>query len=604
MKVWRVIVVLLLVLGLFQILVSFKREDKTPDLLVREQLVEQLRNFSTFVYDSLEVFVKNNASETQLQQAFLRTREYYKSVEWAAEYFTYGTAKLMNGAPKPEMDMASQSITNPNGLQVMEEYLFPHYNVSKKEQLQKEVRLLLENIAVLKTYFTNIEIASWQILDAAKLEVFRLESLGITGFDNALTLRSMEETATALKSVEQVVMHYNVNDTQLSYDVSNAIAYLKAKPDFVKFDRAFFIRKYANPISYGIETIRRKYSKSTLSYNRLLRQEVFTLFDSGVFNSMAYAPFLEQTNVEAKIALGKQLFNDPAFSGTQTRSCASCHIESRSFANNVALEKAISGNGLIDRNTPTLLNTALQPQQFYDQRSETIETQIVDVIHNPKEMNGSIQQALLLIRNNHNYKPYQQKAYPDKTQLDEKDIVESLAAYVRSLVRLNSRFDTYMQGDDKAMNSEEVNGFNLFMGKAQCGTCHYMPLFSGVFPPKYIAQDVEVLGTPDKPDSKTVDADRGIYAVLAQQGLYDSLLMTNFSHAFKTVSVRNMTKTAPYMHNGVFKTLEEVMDFYNEGGGVGRGIAVSNQTLSLDKLNLTPTEIKAVIAFMKTLDSR
>ncbi|MFT4203956.1 MAG: cytochrome c peroxidase [Chitinophagaceae bacterium] len=603
MKLWRVVLVLVVLLGLFQILVSFRQQNNTPALVVREKLCRQLDSLSDYLKDTLLPLAGNNAPETQLQQAFLKTRRYYKTVEWAAEYFTYSTAKMINGPPKPEIEIASRSINNPNGLQVMEAFLFPHYTISRKAALQQETQLLIENVAVLKTYFSHIDIASWQILDAAKLEVFRIETIGITGFDNPLTLQSMQENAAALHSVQEVLQLHS-NDEKLHSLFFNTIDYLYKNIDFNAFDRAFFIRHYINPLSRAVEEIRRQYATTELKYNRLLRQDAMTLFDSGVFNTMAYSPFLEQKNTREKIALGKWLFNSPAFSGTQTRSCASCHIEAQVFANNLIKEKTIDGTGVIDRNTPTLINTALQPQQFYDQRAENIEAQILDVVHNPKEMKGSIRQAIQRLQSNPGYKRLIADAYPGKNATNEDDIVESLATYVRSLTKLNSRFDDYMRGDDRAMNSEEISGFNLFMGKAQCATCHYMPLFSGVFPPKYISQDAEVLGVSDAPKSKVLDPDRGMYGILSQQGFYDSSLMSQFDHAFKTVSVRNTTKTAPYMHNGVFATLKDVVEFYNDGGGAGRGVYVPNQTLGTDSLHLTPKEVDALVAFMGTLDSR
>ncbi len=604
MKVWRIGIVFAVVLGLFQILVSFRRQDKTPELIVKESLCRQIDSMSALLNDSVLPFANMSASETQLQQAFLQTRIHYKTIEWAVEYFTYSTAKLINGAAKPEMDMASSAITNPNGLQVIETLLFPHYNKSSKQELINEIKILAENVSILKSYFSNIDIASWQILDAAKLEVFRIEAIGIVGFDNPLTLHSMQESAVALHSVDEVMQVYIGKENGLGKIFYNAVHYLRNNPDFISFDRAFFVRNYANPLSRGIEKIRRQYSFSELKYNRLLRQDAPTLFDLGVFNAMAYSPILEQKNLQEKIVLGKKLFRDPVFSSTQTRSCASCHIEAQAFADNLVKEQDISGKGLIDRNTPTLINTALQPQQFYDQRAANIEDQILDVVHNPKEMDGSITTALSLIQSNTDYKHLIRDAFPDKRTIDKNDIVESLSAYVRSLVRLNSKFDDYMRGNNDAMSASEIKGFNLFMGKAQCATCHYMPLFSGVFPPKYISQDIEVLGVPENTTSKILDKDQGVYTVLGKQGMYDSLLMSQFNYGFKTVSVRNANKTAPYMHNGAFKTLEEVMGFYNDGGGVGRGVNVTNQTLGPDKLNLTPEEIKNLVAFIGALDSR
>jgi cytochrome c peroxidase len=174
-------------------------------------------------------------------------------------------------------------------------------------------------------------------------------------------------------------------------------------------------------------------------------------------------------------------------------------------------------------------------------------------------------------------------------------MMNAIGSYVRSLVFLNSRFDEYMRGDKKAMSPEEVNGFNLFMGKAKCATCHYMPLFNGSFPPRYTLIESEVIGVPQTIDGKAIDSD---------MGRYDILKVDAFKHAFKITTVRNAALTAPYMHNGVFKTLEQVMDFYNKGGGAGLGYKVDNQTLAPDKLNLTSKESDEIIAFIKSLDSK
>jgi cytochrome c peroxidase len=152
-----------------------------------------------------------------------------------------------------------------------------------------------------------------------------------------------------------------------------------------------------------------------------------------------------------------------------------------------------------------------------------------------------------------------------------------------------------MRGSKTAMSRQELNGFNLFMGKAKCATCHYMPLFSGTVPPKYIRIETEVIGVPKSPLGKKIDPDRGAY---------DIVNISSLRHSFKTTTVRNAARTAPYMHNGVFKTLEEVVDFYNKGGGVGRGIKIDNQTLSADQLQLTKKETAELVAFIKSLDSK
>jgi cytochrome c peroxidase len=156
---------------------------------------------------------------------------------------------------------------------------------------------------------------------------------------------------------------------------------------------------------------------------------------------------------------------------------------------------------------------------------------------------------------------------------------------------MSSRFDRAVRGGGgtSAITAEERRGFNLFMGKAGCGSCHFAPLFGGIAPPLYIASDVEVIGTPAAPNSTRFDADSG-------RGAIDH--RADHIRAFKVPSLRNVAITAPYMHNGTFLTLRQVMDFYEGGGAHGR---LPNQTLATDSLHLTPSERDAVIAFLQTL---
>jgi cytochrome c peroxidase len=161
-----------------------------------------------------------------------------------------------------------------------------------------------------------------------------------------------------------------------------------------------------------------------------------------------------------------------------------------------------------------------------------------------------------------------------------------------------SRFSAHLSPFDEAMNDhtmldeESRHGFNLFMSKAQCATCHFVPQFNGVKPP-YIGSEFEVLGVPAQADYKKLSPDSGRHTV---NPAFETL------RAFRTGTIRNAAKTAPYMHNGVFRNLEELIEFYNRGGGAGRGLNVPNQTLSADSLGLTAAEKKSLIRFIESLN--
>jgi cytochrome c peroxidase len=142
------------------------------------------------------------------------------------------------------------------------------------------------------------------------------------------------------------------------------------------------------------------------------------------------------------------------------------------------------------------------------------------------------------------------------------------------------------------LSDEEKLGFNLFMGKGQCATCHFFPLFNGTVPPAFAKSESEILGTPSALNNQRLDTDSGKFKTTG---------MELHRHAFKTPTIRNVALTAPYMHNGVYKTLDQVVDFYDRGGGIRLGFSVPNQTLPDTKLNLTKAEQQALVTFMKAL---
>jgi cytochrome c peroxidase len=157
---------------------------------------------------------------------------------------------------------------------------------------------------------------------------------------------------------------------------------------------------------------------------------------------------------------------------------------------------------------------------------------------------------------------------------------------------MNSKFDRYMRNEKVELTSSEKNGFNLFMGKAQCGTCHFAPLFNGTVPPNFDETEWEIIGTPENNTNTKLDEDKGRYNVAK---------MDIHQFAFKTPTIRNIEYTAPYMHNGAYKNLDEIVDFYNNGGGIGHGYHVPNQTLPSDSLKLSKVEMKDIVSFMNTL---
>jgi cytochrome c peroxidase len=379
----------------------------------------------------------------------------------------------------------------------------------------------------------------------------------------------------------------------LQKTLHDAQVYLLTHTDFNAFDRMHFISRYANPLSAQLLSFQQSSGYQPLNELRALRGDAATLFDKNAFNADFFAPGPDAYITPAKIKLGQMLFYDPLLSSDNSRSCATCHKPEKAFTDGLAASAAFVKGKFVKRNAPTLLNAALQHNQFYDSRSTTLEHQAIEVVENEEEMHGSLTEAIKKLHRQAEYVNAFKNAFENMNDsIRPMHIQNAIASYVRSLVSLNSRFDEYMRGDESQLTQEEVKGFNVFMGKAKCGTCHFMPLFNGTVPPAFANTESEVLGVPARNNTRQVDGDLGKFAVYSFE---------QFKYAFKTPTVRNAELTAPYMHNGVYQTLAEVVDFYDNGGGAGLGIDLPNQTLSADALHLADDEKKALVAFMKSL---
>jgi cytochrome c peroxidase len=388
----------------------------------------------------------------------------------------------------------------------------------------------------------------------------------------------------------------NENDLeQLRLRINDAAGSIASGKSFRAFDRMEFLRTFADPLYRSLVEIRLRSGIKHPAGASGINFAATSLFAGDFFKMDFYGPSSEHGVTPARIRLGKKLFSDPILSGEKNRSCASCHDPNKGFSDGLAKPYAIDDKTLLARNSPTLWNAGLQTRQFWDSRVDLLENQLGEVVHNLQEMQGSLGNAVNDLKGSAEYSSLFRDAYPaEKENINRFTIANSIASYVRSLRSLDSRFDKYISGRTNDYSASEKNGFNLFMGKAKCGTCHFLPLFNGVVPPLFYETESEVLGVPatKNRNSPMLDGDRG---------KFDFTKAEIHRFAFKTPTIRNIALTAPFMHNGVFNTLEEVIDFYNEGGGTGLGIAPPNQTLPPGKLDLSKKEKADLIRFLHSL---
>ncbi|MFN7099214.1 MAG: cytochrome-c peroxidase [Flavobacterium sp.] len=584
---------LLKILPLFTLL-FFSCQKEYETLGPKEELLQQIAQLNQEI-EAFEQMAQKNASNKQLQQSFEKSRLTYKKIEWAVEYFTPEPARFINGPALDELEVEENKFLNPSGFQVIEELIYPTFSTKEKAALQREIAVLKGLIMQVKEHVSAITISPDYVVDAVKMQMYRIITLGITGFDSPISNNSIPEAQASLLALPSVIEKLHQEPSQIQNSlldrIRKAAAFCNSAKDFNSFDRALFIKNYLNPISKNLQEFQQHYKIANVAKTNAILQTASSLFGSKVFNVDAFIPSQEYAYTSAKAQLGKELFYDTSFSKEGTRSCASCHNPELAFTDGLKTNLSLNGSQLL-RNTPTLTYAGLQNAQFWDMRQTDLEKQSLDVIQNKDEMHGNIRDNINNISSNPSYQKLIQKAFPKSKKLEEWQLQNALASYVRSLNKFNSKFDQHFTEPATELSEEEQLGFNVFAGKGKCATCHFIPLFNGTVPPAYKKTEQEVIGTPQIKNGKKIDPDLGRYA---------QYKMPQLLHAFKTPTLRNAALTAPYMHNGAFESLEEVVVFYNEGGGAGTGITVDNQTLPSDKLNLTDKEQKALVAFMKTL---
>lgn len=275
----------------------------------------------------------------------------------------------------------------------------------------------------------------------------------------------------------------------------------------------------------------------------------------------------------AKIELGKQLFFDGRLSRNNHVSCAYCHIPGSGFSDphptSLGVDDLIGG-----RQAPTVLNTAFSPLLFWDGRARSLEEQALGPIQNPIEMAETLEHLVAKLQTVKGYRRQFRNVFG--TEISSQGIAKAIAAFARTLISTNSAFDQYSLGNKQAMNQAAIRGMALFKGKARCILCHNGPNFTD--------NRFHNLGVPQ------------VGPLKVDLGRYDVTRQERDKGAFKTPTLRSILETAPYMHDGVFLNLEEVVEFLDKGGG-----ANSNLSPLMKPLGLTQEEKADLLAFLEAL---
>lgn len=614
-KTWLIAATLLV----FILCQSFFPKNDDPIKQIKAQLENGLEQFSEAVesYNKVAQNLENTpASVEQLKKIHLETRLAYKNIELWVDYLDpYSAKRLFNGAPLPtvEPNVPVVQTLQPLGLQVLDDLVFGENPTADKSEILRLLAQLKTDFSRSRPQFLATPLTHRHVFEASRRSTVRIFTLGVTGFDTPGSQNALPEAAAAFASVEHALRVYMPLLEQkdrgmailLDARLSNTSAYLAQNKDFDAFDRLTFLTQHVNPIYELIYQAQRTLGIETVAEVETLpqpvRYEALNLFEPKFLNAGYYANLkLEAPETERRAALGRLLFFDPVLSENGTTSCATCHRPNKAFTD--GLPKSLSNNGThaVKRNAPTLLNCVYSEHYFYDLREPQLARQILHVVRDSNEFNTDYLAIAKRLSMSAEYVNLFKNAYPNVAQqpISGYTISDALATYVANLTDFDSPFDQYVTGKVGEIAPATARGFNLFMGKAACGTCHFAPVFNGTVPPLYVETEAEVLGVPSSPHEKplSLDPDEGRYANQKPRDRAEF-----YRYAFKTPTVRNSALTAPYMHNGAYPTLASVVDFYNKGGGKGLGLVLEHQTLPFDQLNLTAQEQSDLVAFMESL---
>ncbi len=579
--------------GLFLVLTACqKKAEETTELTGFSEIEEVYLNY----LDSCIHFSKKLADHTEHDRAkkyFAKSRAYFKKIEPILSFVdveNYETLNQPNLLQVEEEDQTNIKIFDPEGFQVLEETIFSEeYD---QDVVRQKAQFVADRLGLILSNTDLSKYKPYHFLWLFRNELVRVAFTGITGFDSPALLHSIEEARIVYKSLHQYLMafsnQFHNEELKKEWDKEFKKTLVALHGDFDSFDRYEFIKVRLN---HQLEL----WNETTLDwqvefpFELAFKNDAANLFSLDAYNIHYFADRYASTIDPKMVSLGKKLFYDANLSSGKSMSCATCHQPEKAFTDGKKVSSGRDGH-LLERNSPTLTYAAFQRGFFYDKRAGNLDGQITSVVLEKDEFHSDLDQIIQYLGDHKDYQEEFNVVFADG--INEENIHKSLATFVRSLNLFNSKFDRSLVDHTVKLSESEKLGANLFMGKAACATCHFPPFFNGTIPPRYTKTELENLGVPAEPDNASLDDDPGRFNVYKTE---------ERKHYFKTPTVRNIELTAPYMHNGVYQTLEEVVDFYDAGGGEGMGLEVPLQTLPPDSLKLTDQEKQALIDFMHTL---
>ncbi|MFM2047975.1 MAG: putative cytochrome peroxidase [Bacteroidota bacterium] len=593
---------------------SFTTKNNNDYKLLYKARIDSL-SISIFDFTKLLSHKYYTATNTKSDviTSFTQIRYQLKSTDFWLRYVEAENYSIINGAIKTEWENEVFAKFKPAykkegfGIYLAEqELLKPNYSSSKVLELLNPTLIELEKLksdSVLK--LVNNPASFYK---ANRLFLLNLATIYTTGFECNNKNEIVNELQTILHSTQQIYQSFDNSYPEYSLSKkynqifdSTILLVDQSSKNYTQFNHYLFIKKYVNRLyaENAKQIILYKFFESKNLNDFSLNNNAYSIFDKHLFkaqNEKGIYQTITDSNLISEIKhVGKLLFYDPILSGNNQRSCASCHKPSIFFTDTITTTSAFNRSSKLVRNTPSLINVMHQQMLMLDGKHNTLHNQALDVITNPAEMNSELNAALQKImscKTYHSFFNKMKKYTARKKNISMEDVISALTFYYADASFYTSKFDDAINYKTTELDKKTIDGFNIFMSKAQCGTCHFVPIFNGVKAP-FNNSEFEVIGVPADLTYTNISKDSGRF--------YNAPSPENI-HSFRTPTLRNIASTKPYMHNGIFKTIDQVIEFYNSGGGIGKKMNIDNQTLSSDSLHLTTTEIDNLKTFIESLN--
>ncbi len=609
MKFFLVILILSATVFCLSFNLRQKKEYKNLYLTALDEFKQQQASLRKVIADE---DVSTETGRKKIKEQLKGSRDKLKAIDFWLRYFEPIAYKKINGPLPVEWET-----------EVFEKYEPPYRRQGggitlaelslDEETVRKDSLIALTDTSTLALETFEADSITTQLDSyhhfflANRLYLLNLAAIYTTGFECPDTSNIIPELRLMLSSIKNIYENFNASFPQTILSNEYLALYDKLlvfvnnqSPGFSLFDHFSFIKDFVNPLfrlnqdfinSYGVITV------SLMDFS--LDNNAQSIFDKTLYspqNTKGIFSLVDDENILSEIKkMGKLLFYDPILSGNNKRSCASCHKPTEFFTDTTLVTAfQFDQQHHLPRNTPSLVNAVFNHLVMYDGKHIALQGQAKDVIQNPTEMNSNEKELIKKLLSCKEYKDAFKKFAqftPEEKEISLTHIVSAITYYYADFSNYYSPFDNAMNNKG-SLSSIEKKGFNLFMSKAQCGTCHFIPQFNGVKPP-YVGSEFEVIGVPEDSTYKKLSTDKGRHAINP---------VNEMMNAFRTGTVRNAGFTKPYMHNGIFQTLEQVIDLYDVGGGIGKKLTIDNQTLSTDSLHLTKEEKGDLIAFIHSLN--